>query len=675
MKSSVFVSIRRGIFSLFIGLASSLAVMSTFFNASSYSSIDRFLLIAVPALALAVCIHAMLPRLEALFRHAALAVKIMFLVLTTFAALVILLPIFDITDFDFYPAFISLSFAILAMILPTATSVQKSMEDGVHFRLVGRWLFSTILTFLFIGFLDDFYTTVFEIFTLILLLQVMFSTLGDLVLEKAAQLYQKNRFDAAILFVLYLILMLFAGAAFISNQTFPLFPTENYTLHPNLFSFFFISSLVVLPWLAWFDLQMKSTGLDAALKSTKFYLFIERNLPGLVLAFLFLGIYLLNASVINHPRFDVDDIYFDADGLNYRLRLTTDTWRDYYWRSVHPFMILLLKPPVDLISFFLKGDKLFGAYLFVAGAGAACVYLAWAFIKEATKNPVYASLVAALLGLSTSHLFFGSFIESYIFLAASLLLFYVLLIKDRPFSALVMAGLAVIGITHSNFAQNVIAFFSVKFNIKQTIRFVATVLVFLVLLTLLNNLLYPEAHPFFFIPSTLQAEESNLYPLNRLRIHGMARAFLLHNVIAPTPILHTGEIPFVQFRFFKPEIDKLSQYTTPLQNSTVSLWLGSLALAGFLFIKDYKKNLRNGFYYALAGGMILNAGLHLRYGKELFLYSPNWTYALVLLVGMAWQPVSGKRWFQIVLLALLSLIALNNRQLFLTFIEILIPQI
>jgi hypothetical protein len=98
-------------------------------------------------------------------------------------------------------------------------------------------------------------------------------------------------------------------------------------------------------------------------------------------------------------------------------------------------------------------------------------------------------------------------------------------------------------------------------------------------------------------------------------------------------------------------------------------------LAGLLFVKDYKKNLRNGFYYALACGMILNAGLHLRYGKELFLYSPNWTYALVLLVGMAWQPVSGKRWFQIVLLVLLSLVAFNNRQLFLTFIEILIPQI
>jgi hypothetical protein len=675
MTSSVFVSVRRGFISLLIGLASSLAVTSNFFNASSYSSVDRFLLVTVPALALAVCIYTVLPYLEALFLHATVLVKITFLALTMSTALVVLLPIIDIIDFDFYPAFISLSLAILALMLPAAPSVQKSMDDGRHFRLLVRWLFSTILTFLLISFLDDVYTGFLEILGLILLLQVVFSTLGDLVLEKIKRLYQKDRFDAFILLVLYLMLILFAGAAFSSNQTFPLFPTEQYTLNPDLFSFFFVSSIWALPWLAWLDLQMKSKGLDTALKATKIYLFIERNLPGLVLASLFLGIYLVNASVINHPRFDVDDIYFDADGLNYRIRLTTDTWRDYYWRSVHPFMILLLKPPVDLISFFLKGDKLFGVYLFVSGAGAACVYLAWAFIKEVTKNPVYASLIAALLGLSTSHLFFGSFIESYIFLAASLLLFYVLLIKDRPFPALVMAGLAAIGITHSNFAQNVIAFFSVKFNIKQTIRFVATVLVFLVLLTLLNNLLYPEAHPFFFIPSTLQVEESNLYPLNRLRIQGMVRAFLLHNVIAPTPILHTGEIPFVQFRFFKPEIDKLSQYTTPLQNSTVSLWLGLLALAGLLFVKDYKKNLRNGFYYALAGGMILNAGLHLRYGKELFLYSPNWTYALILLVGMAWQPVSGKRWLQVLLLVLLSLVAFNNRQLFLTFIEILIPQI
>jgi hypothetical protein len=675
MNSPIFATLRWGILSVLIGLTASFALMTQFFQSDVHSGIDQFLLFFVPALSLTVLIYPLLPYLGGFLINASAQVRIFLLALALFSALVVLLPNGDVTAFVFYPALLSLSAFILAVLLPSIPLIQKSIEARNHFRLLGRWVFSTILAFLFVGFLDDFYTSTLEILLLTLFLQVIFTLLGNIVLERVAQLVCRGIFETTILFGLYFVLILFAVFTFAANRTFLLFPTGHFTLRSDLLPIFLISSLVFLPWQAWLDVQMETRGINTALKNTKFYAFIERNLPGLALASLFLGIYLLNAPVINHPRFDVDDIYFDADGLNYRLRLTTDTWRDYYWRSVHPFMILLLKPPVDLISFFLKGDKLFGAYLFIAGGGAACVYLAWAFIREVTKNSVYASLIAALLGLSTSHLFFGSFIESYIFLAASLLLFYVLLIKDRPFPTLVMAGLATIGITHSNFAQNVIAFFSVKFNIKQTIRFIATVLVFLVLLTLLNNLLYPEAHPFFFIPSTLQAEESNLYPLNRLRIAGMARAFLFHNVVAPTPILHTGEIPFVQFRFFKPEINKLSQYTTLLQNSAVSVWAGLLALAGLLFLKEYKKNLHNRFYLAIAGGMVLNAVLHLRYGKELFLYSPNWTYALILLVGMAWQPVSEKRWFQVLLLVLLSLVALNNHQLFLTFIEVLTPQI
>ncbi|MDP1545142.1 MAG: hypothetical protein Q8L87_03895 [Anaerolineales bacterium] len=675
MTSQVFAITRRGIISLLIALASSFALMTHFFNADSYSAVDQFFLFAIPFISLVVCIYPLLPRLEEFFIYASVPVRLSLSVLAMFAALIVLLPVINITSFGFYPAFLSLFSVFLALTLPAVPFLQKSIEAGASSHLLARWTFSTIAAFLLIGFLDDFYNSFFEIVCLTLLLQVILSVAGDLVLEGIGRLFRRGVFDTVIIFLLYLLLILFAAVTFSSNQAFPLFPAEHFTLRPDLQPAFLIPSLLFLPWQIWLDFQIKTRGIHAAMKDTKFYSFIERNLPGIALASVFLGIYLLNAAVINHPRFDVDDIYFDADGLNYRLRLTTDTWRDYYWRSVHPFMILLLKPPVDLLSFFLKGDKLFGVYLFVSGAGAACVYLAWAFIREVTKNSIYASLIAALLGLSTSHLFFGSFIESYIFLAASLLLFHVLLIKDRPFPALVMAGLATIGITHSNFAQNVIAFFSVKFNIKQTIRFVATVLVFLVLLTLLNNLLYPEAHPFFFVPSTLQAEGQNLFPLNMLRIQALTRAFLFHNVVAPTPILYADDIPFVQFRFFKPEINSLSKYETPLQNFAAWIWMGLLVLAVLTYFINFKKNNHKPISLALLACILMNLGLHLRYGKELFLYSPNWTYALILLAGLGWQGIAKHKWFQTVLLLFLIFLAINNGLLLRGIIEILAPQI
>ncbi|MFM8424216.1 MAG: hypothetical protein ACKOBL_03490, partial [Chloroflexota bacterium] len=55
-----------------------------------------------------------------------------------------------------------------------------------------------------------------------------------------------------------------------------------------------------------------------------------------------------------------------------------------------------------------------------------------------------------------------------------------------------------------------------------------------------------------------------------------------------------------------------------------------------------------------------NMVLHLRYGKELFLYTPNWTYALILFLGLAWQRFHDKKWFQMVLLLFVSLLIWNN---------------
>ena len=293
------------------------------------------------------------------------------------------------------------------------------------------------------------------------------------------------------------------------------------------------------------------------------------------------------------------------------------------------------------------------------------------FIKTTSGNSVYASLIASLLGLTASHLVFGSLIESYIFLAASLLLFFVLLIKDRPLPALIAASLVTIGITYTNFAQNVIALFTVKPNVKQTIRFIVSVIVMLVLLTLLNNLLYPDAHPFFFVPSTLQAEQQNLFPLNALRVQALTRAFFFHNVAAPSPIFYDKDIPFIQFRFFKPEIDELSQYNLPIQDAASFAWLGLLLLGGVLFLINLRKSPHVRFSLALIGCMALNLALHLRYGKELFLYTPNWTYALVLLLGLSWQGLADRRWFQAVLLAFLFLLVWNNSILIKTILDVL----
>lgn len=668
MRQDMKNQLLRVLFGMVAGLVISFTLAQTFFDLASRTLMDQLFLVLVPAAAVFICLLYLAPSLEKQLSETSSATR--WLVLAS-AFLTAVSSLFFYRS-NLFPAFFIVSFLL---IIPTAPSIQTILEVGGHRRVLGAWVFSITFSFFLMSFLDDFYSRPIEVVALTVFLQAAFNVGGYFFMGRVRRVARERWFDAFVHAALFMLMVGFIVWLFQASQRVSLFPASFFILNETSRPLFAFVSLLALPWQTWQHIQLKLSGFYNRIKHTKVYAYISANLAGISLALGFLVLYLIFASVINDPRFDVDDIYFDADHFNYRLRLTTDNWRDYYWRSVHPFMILLFKPPVDILGFLLKGNKLWGAYLFVALGGALCVHLAWIFIKTATGKSAYASLIATLLGLTASHLIFGSLIESYIFLAASLLLFYVLLIKDRPLPALIAAGLTTIGITHSNFAQNVIALFAVKPNFKQMFRFVASVLVFLILLTLLNNLLYPDAHPFFFVPSTLQAEQQNLFPLNSLRVQALIRAFVFHNVVAPTPIFYDKDIPFIQFRFFKPEIDELSRYDLPIQDVTSWMWLVLLLFAGALFLWNIRKNPHWRLSLALMGCMALNVGLHLRYGKELFLYTPNWTYALILLLGLAWGNVSDRKWFHVVLLVFLSLLMWNNGILLMTILDVLSSQV
>lgn len=660
--------------SIFVGVSAAYALVSFFLKDDNLSAIDQLFLFAIPAISAAICVYSVFPHLEKKYNPSSISTKAVLFFLTLLADLVIFAPIFKTADLPFISAFVALTAVFFAAVIPASPFLQTFIETKDLPRLFFGWAFSTFIIYWAAGFLDNFYSNFIEIAFIVAVLQVAVGSAGYFFVKKLGDFARQHPVDFIIFFALFLVLFSFSGLLFqYGKQTPALFNPAYFLVNQSRLPLFGVVSLLFLPWQAWVLTRLEFSGIREKFKSTKAYAFIDENLPGLALALTFFALYLLIATALNHPRFDVDDIFFDADIFNWRLRLTTDNWQDYYWRSVHPFVLLLLKPPIDLAAMFLRGNKLFGAYIVVALGGGSCVFLAWKFIKEVTGNPLYAALTASILGLSASHLVFGSLIETYIFLAAGLLLFFLLLLENRPVSTLVLASLPVIGITYSNFAQNTLAFFATKPNLKAVLRFVASVFVLLVLLSLLNNLFFPGAQPLFFIPSSLLAEEQNIFPLNLLRVQALARAFLFHNVVAPTPILFTGDIPFTQFRFFKPEINELSRYDVPLQSFTAWFWLGLILLAIVAFLGNYKKYNSNRLSLALLGCMALNVGLHLRYGKELFLYSPNWTYALILLLALAWQGLAKYRWFQMTLLIFLVFLMLNNSLLMGTIFSELEP--
>jgi hypothetical protein len=277
-------------------------------------------------------------------------------------------------------------------------------------------------------------------------------------------------------------------------------------------------------------------------------------------------------------------------------------------------------------------------------------------------------LTAALLGASAAHLVFGSLIETYIFLAAVTLVFMVLLLRDKPLFALVITGTISFGITLTNFVQTAIAFIVVKRDFKQWLKYGLIVGALVIPLALLNNFIYPNSQPFFFIPSNLTSETGNTFTPSVARGAAVLRVMFLHSIVAPDPLILKEEIPFLKVWIFKAEPMRMSEYHTWLGKTLAFAWLGLLLLGGFLFLKNLKKE-DNRFTFAFILILLFNFLLHLRYGKDIFLYSTNWTYAIILFLGLAWKEMANKRWFQIVLLVFLTLLMVNNSRLIFTMLS------
>jgi hypothetical protein len=141
-----------------------------------------------------------------------------------------------------------------------------------------------------------------------------------------------------------------------------------------------------------------------------------------------------------------------------------------------------------------------------------------------------------------------------------------------------------------------------------------------------------------------------------------------HSVVAPDPLILKEEIPFLKVWMFKAEPLRVSGYDTPLGTFTAFFWMALMGVGGLLFLKNLKKR-DNHFSLAFLLTILFNAVLHLRYGKEVFLYSANWTYALVLFLALSWKELSDKRWFQLILLLFLALELINNARLIFTMLD------
>jgi len=531
------------------------------------------------------------------------------------------------------------------------------------------WCLSIPFSYFVFGFLSNYYSSYIGIVLLVLLAHSVAGMFFFYLLGRIRDKYQSQPVDLDISLALFVILTVFALAMFRMAKGFPsLYHADFYHLEIIQWIYFSIALVLALPLFAW----TLSMARQEKLNQTGLYRFVDENLSGLILAFFFFSVYIIFVSIFNQPAFDVDDIFFDADANLWRWRFATENYRDYYWRSVHPFVLIIIRPVVSLIGIFLRGDTLHATFVLVAFAGALCVFLVWYFVKQVIGNSLYALLIASLFGASAAQLVFSSLIETYIFLAAVALTFIVLLLKDKPLFALVIAGLVAFGITISNFGQTVIAHLLIKRDIKQWVKYGLIVAALVIPLNVLNNFVYPNSQPYFFDLSTYNGEGHNSFPPTVQRGEYLARVMFLHSIVAPEPLILEEETPFLKVWMFRASIKKdpmrIAQYETWFDTSIAYTWLVFILLGGVLFLKNFRKQ-DNRFLFTFILLLLFEFALHMQYGKDVFLYSANWTYAFILFLALAWRELANKKWFQISLLVFIALLLVNNSRLIFTMLS------
>ena len=228
------------------------------------------------------------------------------------------------------------------------------MERRKHLPAI---LPGALASFFALGFLQNFYPSLWSIALFTVFLNVLFTLAFEIILARTADALRSKPTEK-----LPAIGVLTLGAAFMV-LTFRLLAQ-----YPTLFSpdFFLPDSQFILPFLGLttatqaglFFLLPK---LDATgWRASPFILWIQRLLPGLLLvsAISISAYAFATALVETEPRFA--DNYFDTDSPFWLNFMTAPPGELMIMRAVHPMALLIFRPAAWLFSLLLNGDTFHG---------------------------------------------------------------------------------------------------------------------------------------------------------------------------------------------------------------------------------------------------------------------------------------------------------------------------
>jgi hypothetical protein len=587
----------------------------------------------------------------------------------------------DRTFLILFPA-LSISFLIFEAtpLLGQKTSQFRENYSMGIFAL--GFLLTILLTFPAVGFFRAIIQTPLNLILFTGIFTLAGSVAGYFLVRRTIRSFRNGFLSKPLNFLLSLTLPVFMLAFLAAVLQFPvMFTLADITVPAGWRGWFIVASLIS-------GLVGMSVLLDfeshwlPRFKKTQLFNFIDDNLPGIYVGGMYFLINLVIARALNHPALTVNSVLFESDAGPWLFILGSPT-EDVINRAVHPLVLITLRPLVRFVTLFMADQWQLAPILVAAAMSGLCVFMAWLFVKRATSQPTYAFIFSIMLGSTASHLVFGSLTDTYIFGAASLIFFLLLVqAKESRFSVLVPAGLLVFGITVTNIAQSAIVLFFNRFGFKRLLRYGLTLAAAAVMLTFLTSALFPNRQTLFFVPSDIAFEGNFVKPVRESPVESLkrktevvSRTMLLYGITAPSPLEVTADKPphpTIDLKTYDVRTDKLASYKG-WGNLPLALWL-ILLVGAFVFLaKSRRTSPHLPLTFGLLGSLVFSFFLHMNYGTELFLYSIFWVYALVFFVALACAEFAGRAWFEISLALFLLVLMTNNFWFIFTILRALAP--
>ena len=357
----------------------------------------------------------------------------------------------------------------------------------------------------------------------------------------------------------------------------------------------------------------------------------------------FFLVYALLAVLFFHqvPRlFEHLDQVFDADlGL-----LTVDLTRSqgpHARTHVHPLLVLMFNPFGSTLRWILSrsGVGLAGrlaAALVCAAGGAAGVGVFRALLRRLDVRSSIARASTLVFGLSATQIVFSSVPESFSLSALSLILVFA--VAAGPEGAAVSrtaAGVASFGVNIVNLVAVALARaagFDWRGDLRRallaTARHLALVLLLAGALAAVQSALYPTARP-FFVPEPLAPSYGDSLtgalsaPEMVVRIAGVLSHLGFSCLAAPRVVVDEMSWPRVAVDF--PPVPLLR--LRPAGAVHAAIWSTLLVLAARGLVRN--RPARAAVVNALVLWLAFEVVFHFFFGSSLFLYSGQWTFALV----------------------------------------------